>query len=47
MVFSQKQSYFYVPVKTIHGKAKYTVIDYHDQEAKKSRHLVNLTEGYW
>ena len=34
MVSAQKDSRFYVSLKTIHNQAKYIVMDCHDQEAK-------------
>ena len=40
-------SYFYVPNRTIHRQTKYVTMDYFNQEAKKFRHLINLTKSYW
>ena len=34
MASAQKDSHFYVSIKTIHNQVKYVVMDYHDQEAK-------------
>ena len=38
--------HFCVPSKTIHSQAKYIVMDYFNQEAKKSRRSISLMEDY-
>ena len=40
-----KDSRFCVPDKTIHSQMKYIIMDYFDQEAKKSRCPISLTEN--
>ena len=46
MASLQKDAHFYIPGKTIHSQAKYIIMDYFDQETKKSRHSISLTKGY-
>ena len=40
---SLQKIYGCVPSKTIHSQAKYIIMDYCDQEAKKSRRTISLT----
>ena len=46
MMSLQKDSHFHVPSKAIHSQVKHIIMDYFDQEAKKSRCSISLTEGY-
>ena len=39
-----KDSRFCIPDKTIHSQMKYIIMDYFDQEAKKSRCPISLIE---
>ena len=46
-IFTKIFTLMYVTSKTIHSLPKYIIMDYFDQEAKKSRCSISLTKGIY